>query len=281
MQVFRTIAELRQAVREQRRTGKTIGLVPTMGALHEGHLSLVREGLKRVDLVIGTIFVNPTQFAPHEDFAAYPRMQEEDIRKFESAGAYGAFCPDAKEMYPQGFSSSVQVKGVSEPLEGESRPHFFGGVATVVTKLLMQAQPDVALFGEKDYQQLQVIKRMVMDLDMPVEIIGVETVRDENGLALSSRNAYLSAEQRVIANALNRILFAVAEASAKGGDIATIRQDGLRRMEEAGFDSVDYLEVRNANTLAPVQDSGEPMRVLAAVRLGGTRLIDNVPVRVI
>lgn len=276
MKVFRTVAELRQAVGAERKAGKRIGLVPTMGALHEGHLSLVREGLKRVDLVIGTIFVNPTQFAPHEDFAAYPRMQEEDIRKFESAGAYGVFCPDAKEMYPQGFSSSVHVKGVSEPLEGESRPHFFGGVATVVTKLLMQAQPDVALFGEKDYQQLQVIKRMVIDLDMPIEIVGAPTVRDANGLALSSRNAYLSPEQVVIATTLNKALYWMAEQVAAGGDLATIRQQGLEKIMSAGFDTTDYLEIRDASTLMPVEGRNGPLRILVAARIGTTRLIDNV-----
>jgi pantoate--beta-alanine ligase len=276
MQVFRAIAELRQAVRAERGAGKTIGLVPTMGALHEGHLSLVREGLKRADLVIGTIFVNPTQFAPHEDFAAYPRMLEDDIRKLEGAGAYSVFCPNAQEMYPQGFASSVQVKGVSEPLEGESRPHFFGGVATVVTKLLMQAQPDVALFGEKDYQQLQVIKRMVIDLDMPVEIIGVPTVRDGNGLALSSRNAYLSPEELAVATMLNKTLFWMSEQVAAGVDLKVIQQQGADKILKAGFDTLDYLEIRDALTLMPVSGREGALRILVAARIGKTRLIDNV-----
>ncbi|MDB5491438.1 MAG: pantoate--beta-alanine ligase [Micavibrio sp.] len=276
IQVLRSVSALREFVALQRGKGLRVGLVPTMGALHEGHLTLVREGFGHADVMIATIFVNPTQFAPTEDFAAYPRTQEDDIRKLSQTGAQAVFCPDASEMYPQGFSTSVSVKGVSEPLEGESRPHFFGGVATVVTKLLLQALPDVALFGEKDYQQLQVIKRLVIDLDIPVKIIGVATVRDRDGLALSSRNAYLTQEQMKSAAVLNRVLFDMADQIRDGGDLGAIRQAGMERIMAAGFDSIDYLEIRDASTLMPVDGRNNALRILVAAKIGKTRLIDNV-----
>ena len=275
--VLRSVASLREFVAAERKTGLRIGLVPTMGALHAGHLSLVRAGFEQADVMIATIFVNPTQFAPHEDFASYPRAQDDDIRMLNEIGTQAVFCPEAAEMYPQGFSTSVSVKGVSEPLEGVSRPHFFGGVATVVCKLLLQALPDIALFGEKDYQQLQVIKRLVTDLDIPVRIIGVPTMRDANGLALSSRNAYLSPEQLKSATVLNKVLFEMADKVRGGGDLAAARQDGMNRIMAAGFDSIDYLEIRDAQTLLPVgSKDGAALRILVAAKIGKTRLIDNL-----
>lgn len=275
--VLRSVASLREFVAAKRSAGLRIGLVPTMGALHEGHLSLVRAGFEHAEVMIATIFVNPTQFAPHEDFASYPRAQDDDIRMLNEIGTQAVFCPEAAEMYPQGFASSVSVKGVSEPLEGESRPHFFGGVATVVSKLLLQALPDIALFGEKDYQQLQVIKRLVTDLDIPVRIIGVPTMRDANGLALSSRNAYLSPEQLESATVLNKVLFEMADKVRAGGDLVVARQEGMDRIMAAGFDLIDYLEIRDAQTLMPVSaKGGAALRILVAAKIGKTRLIDNV-----
>ncbi len=274
--VFEKVADLRAFVAEQRMAGKKIALVPTMGALHEGHLELVRQGLAQADIVIATIFVNPAQFAPHEDLDSYPRTWDSDLQKLTDTGAHAVFYPSVDEMYPQGFSTAVSVSGVSAPLEGEFRPHFFGGVATVVAKLLLQALPDIALFGEKDYQQLQVIKRMAADLDMPVDIIGVPTVRDENGLALSSRNAYLSAAEYDIAVMLNKTLFAMADKIGGGENIAAVQAWGHDALEKAGFESIDYLEVRDAETLDV--PSGKTFRILAAVKCGKARLIDNVGV---
>jgi len=276
--IFRTVADLRAQVAAWRGQGLKIALVTTMGALHEGHLTLVREALKRADKVVATVFVNPTQFGPNEDFAAYPRRESEDAALLAGAGANGLFAPTVAEMYPEGFATTVTVAGVSEGLCGTFRPGHFAGVATVVSKLLLQAGPDVALFGEKDYQQLQVIRRLVRDLDIPVSIVGVPTVREADGLALSSRNAYLSAAERAIAPALHRILTSMAEALRRGADAASQEEWGKDQIIAAGFSSVDYLEVRAAEGLAPLSRLDRSARILVAARLGKARLLDNVPV---
>lgn len=279
--VVRTVAALRAQVSAWRTEGLKISLVPTLGALHEGHLSLVRRALQDADRVVASIFVNPTQFAPGEDFEAYPRSEAQDAALLAAAGCSLLFAPPPEEVYPPGFSTTVTVSGVSTPLEGERRPTHFAGVATVVAKLLIQTAPDVAVFGEKDYQQLQVIRRMARDLDIPTTIVGAPTVRAEDGLALSSRNAYLTEGQRPIAGALNLILKAVAQAAARGEPVEPAEQAAREVLIEAGFDSVDYLEIRGAEDLSrlgpgPIGDA--PARVLAAAWLGKTRLIDNVTV---
>ncbi len=275
--IFRTVSALRAQVAAWRADGLRVALVPTMGALHEGHLTLVRQGLRKADRVVASVFVNPTQFGPNEDFAAYPRREAEDAALLAGAGASGLYAPTVAEMYPDGFATSITVSGVSEGLCGTVRPGHFSGVATVVTKLLLQAGPDLALFGEKDYQQLQVIRRVVRDLDLPVAIEGVPTVREADGLALSSRNAYLTPEQRAIAPALHRVLSAVAERLAAGETAAALTAWGRAQLLAAGFDSIDYLEVRAAEGLAPLERRSEPARILVAARLGKTRLIDNIP----
>lgn len=252
-----------------------------MGALHAGHLSLVQRSRALADRTCVTLFVNPTQFGPNEDFEVYPRDEAADADLLMSEGTDLLFAPDRTEMYPEGDSTRVAVTGVSEDLEGAFRPHFFTGVATVVTKLLLQALPDVAVFGEKDYQQLQVIKRLVRDLHIPVHIESGETVREADGLALSSRNAYLSPAERAIAPALHQTLASVAAALADGADGAAVGDQERRAaaaLENAGFRSVDYIAARDAETLGPWIDRTRPGRVLAAAWLGRTRLIDNVPV---
>jgi len=274
--VIQTVADLRSYVKHARRGDETIALVPTMGALHEGHLELVRVGLDKADCVIVSIFVNPAQFGPNEDLSAYPRTWDADLEKLTDTGAHAIFFPSAGEMYPDGFQTNISVSEVSEPLEGACRSGHFDGVATVVAKLLIQCLPDIALFGEKDWQQLQVIKQMVRDLDVPVEITGVETVRDENGLALSSRNAYLNEAQYDIACRLNKTLFAMAEKLKTGAGINDVQPWGTKELEQAGFDAIDYLEIRDAATLS--ESGSGPLRILAAVKLGKARLIDNVAV---
>jgi pantoate--beta-alanine ligase len=252
-----------------------------MGALHEGHLSLIRLGQAHAQRTVASIFVNPRQFAPHEDFDAYPRGEARDIELLASLGCDLLFAPDVAEMYAPGFSTAIEVSGVSEPLEGAARPQFFGGVATVVAKLLIQAQAEVALFGEKDYQQLQVIRRVVRDLDLPVEIIGAPTARAPDGLALSSRNAYLSAEERAAAVALPTALKAAAQAVAAGGRVDDAEAAGKAALTAAGFGQIDYLEVREASDLSrlgPGPIGAANGRVLVAARLGRTRLIDNMAV---
>lgn len=277
--VFRTVAELRAQVKAWRADGLTVALVPTMGALHDGHLSLVKRGLELADRVVASVFVNPTQFGPNEDFARYPRQEEKDAAALDSAGCHGLFAPGVAEMYPEGFATTVTVTGVSEGLCGDVRPGHFAGVATVVTKLLLQCLPDVALFGEKDYQQLAVIRRFVRDLDIPVRIEGVPTMREADGLAMSSRNAYLSPEQRQTAVALITALRAVADGLKQGGKAAGLCRDAAVSLVTAGFDSVDYIEVRDAAGLTLAESlSDRPLRILAAARLGATRLIDNIGV---
>lgn len=276
--VVRTIADLRAQVAAWRREGLRIGFVPTMGALHEGHLSLVRLARTRADRVVASVFVNPTQFGPNEDFDAYPRDEARDAGLLAGAGCHLLFAPSVAEMYPQGASTTVTVAGVSEPLDGQARPGHFAGVATVVTKLLNQCAPDVAVFGEKDFQQLAVIRRLVRDLDLPVEILGGPTARAEDGLALSSRNAYLTAAERQVAPRLNAVLREVLATVRAGEPVEAAESKAVADLLAAGFASVDYVEARVPETLARLGSGPAtgPVRVLGAVRLGKTRLIDNI-----
>ena len=278
LEVVRDVASLRAKVRERRRRDETVGLIPTMGALHDGHLALVKTALQSCDHAVTTIFVNPTQFAPNEDFEAYPRDEADDLAKLEALSADLAFVPPVEEMYADGFSTSVAVTGLTEGLCGASRPHFFGGVATVVSKLLLQALPDKAFFGEKDYQQLQVVTRMARDLDIPVEIVGVPTVREADGLAMSSRNWYLSPEERAAAPTLYKVLCEIAAKLSAGEGSVDAIQAGRSELEAAGFGPIDYIEVCDARSLEPLEKADRPARVLAAAHLGRTRLIDNVAV---
>lgn len=276
--VVRDVSALRNEIAPWRRAGLRVGLVPTMGALHEGHLTLVRSAKERTDRVVATLFVNPRQFAPHEDFERYPRDEAGDSAMLAGAGCDLLYAPARAVMYPEGFSTNVIVTDVSTPLEGEFRPHFFSGVATVVTKLLLQSLPDTAFFGEKDYQQLQVIKRMTRDLDIPVAIEGCATVRESDGLAMSSRNAYLKPDERRIAARLNVIMHDAIKAVRAGEAIVTAEVEATRHITAAGFTSVDYLAIRDADTLAPINDLSRPARILAAAWIGKTRLIDNMAV---
>lgn len=254
-----------------------IGFVPTMGALHDGHMALVHAAREQSDHVIASIFVNPAQFAPTEDLDTYPRTMDADIEKLKAAGCDALWAPGVEVMYPDGdMNSDITPAEVALPLEGEFRPHFFKGVVTVVYKLFDQVKPDKAFFGEKDYQQLQVIKHMVADYKMPVDIIGVPTARDENGLALSSRNQYLSTEEYEIAVHLNKVLFAMVEKLTQGRHIDEVECETLDDLKKAGFDRVDYCTVRDADTLKPAHH--HPLRILGAVWLGKTRLIDNIAV---
>ncbi|MFN3817144.1 pantoate--beta-alanine ligase [Brevundimonas sp.] len=277
--LIRTVAELRAQVGSLRNAGKRIGFVPTMGALHEGHLALVAEARRRSDAVVASVFVNPTQFAAHEDLGTYPRQEARDAELLAGAGCSILFAPDAAEMYPDGFATSVQVGGPSAGLETDFRPHFFGGVAVVVAKLLNQVQADVAVFGEKDYQQLMVVRRMARDLDIPTEIVGAPTVRDAHGLALSSRNAYLSADELAVARRLNVILREAADRAKAGEPVSAVEAAAADALVEAGFAKVDYVAIRHAETLAPFSGVVDaPARILAAAWLGKTRLIDNMAV---
>lgn len=273
-----TVADLRRAVGAWRADGRGVGLVPTMGALHAGHLALVEEARRRCPRVVVSVFVNPAQFAPGEDFDEYPRDEAGDMAKLAALGVDLVFAPGRDEIYPAGFATTVTVAGVGDGLCAATRPHFFAGVATVVTKLLVQCLPDVAVFGEKDYQQLVVVRRLARDLDIPVEIVGVPTVREADGLAMSSRNAYLTPDERRIAGGLNVLLADVAERVARGEAASGALAWGRQRLEGMGFDSIDYLELRDAETLEPVARATRPARVLAAVCIGGARLIDNRPV---
>ncbi|MDO8287965.1 MAG: pantoate--beta-alanine ligase [Parvibaculum sp.] len=277
--VARSVADLRATVAEWRKAGLTIGLVPTMGALHEGHLSLVDLVKCKCDRAVVSIFVNPTQFAPHEDLDAYPRTEAADAAKLIGRGDL-IFAPTPDEMYPQGFSTTVSVAGVSGPLEGEMRPTHFAGVATIVSKLILQTLPDIAVFGEKDWQQLQVIKRIVADLNIPVEILGGPILRESDGLAMSSRNVYLSESERKAAGSLNIIVRETAAKVAAGAIIPEATREGIDRIRALGFDHVDYLEVRDAGSLAffPTGHATAPARILVAAKIGRTRLIDNMPV---
>ena len=278
----RTVSDLRRTVASWRRDDLTVGFVPTMGALHEGHISLVRLALSRADRVVASIFVNPTQFGPNEDLAAYPRDEAGDAARLADAGCHLLFAPSVAEMYPPGMASVVTVSGVSEPLDGQARPGHFAGVATIVAKLLNQARPDVAVFGEKDYQQLQVIRRMAADLDLGVEILGAPTARAPDGLALSSRNAYLTDEERRRAPELAAALTEAIGHLRAGAEVAEVEARAVGRLRAAGFGPVDYVEVRDAVGLARLGPGplppGRPARILAAARLGRARLIDNMAV---
>jgi pantoate--beta-alanine ligase len=278
VQTVRTIAELRDAIAALRRTRGKVALVPTMGALHAGHMALVEEARMRVKHVVVSIFVNPTQFGPNEDLAAYPRREAADARMLAEAGVAILWMPDATLMYPDGFASTIRVAGVTDGLDGAARPGHFDGVATVVGKLLHQVRPEIALFGEKDYQQLVMIRRMVRDLDWPVEIIAVPTQRDDDGLALSSRNAYLTPDERIAARALPRALGEAAAAIRRGEDVGGVLAAAQAKLADAGFDPVDYLLLCDAVTLAPMARLDRPARLLAAAKLGRTRLIDNLAV---
>ncbi len=275
--IEKTVDDIRQRVAEWRLAGARIALVPTMGALHRGHLALVEQARQLADRVVVSVFVNPAQFAVGEDFPSYPRDLDGDVAKLSHL-ADAVFAPDTKEMYPDGYATTLSLAGPAEGLETDFRPGFFAGVATVVAKLLLAVGPDTALFGEKDYQQLLVIKRLVADLRLPVAISSHPIEREEDGLALSSRNVYLSPEERSVAPRLHAALMVAADAIRSGELASTAMEEARAAVRAAGFD-VDYVELRDAETLGPVSDHAtEPMRILAAARLGPTRLIDNVPV---
>jgi pantoate--beta-alanine ligase len=277
--VVRELAELRRQVGAWRRQRLSIALVPTMGALHEGHLALVRHALDRCDRVVVSIFVNPTQFAPHEDLARYPRDPAGDLAKLAQLGTHLAWMPEVDTMYPQGGQTWVTVEELGRGLESETRPHFFRGVATVVTKLLNQVQADLAVFGEKDYQQLLVVRRLALDLAIPTQIEGRPIVREADGLALSSRNAYLTPADRRTAASLHRALAAAADELALGSPAAPVLAAARERLLREGFAQVDYVELREAADLAPLERvTDRPARLLAAAVLGSVRLIDNLPV---
>ncbi|MCL5777075.1 pantoate--beta-alanine ligase [Limibaculum sp. FT325] len=280
METVRTVAELRARVASWRRQGERVALTPTMGALHEGHLSLVRLGQANARRVVATIFVNPTQFGANEDLAAYPRDEAGDAAMLEGAGCDLLFAPPVAEMYPPGFVTRVIVDGLTDVLCGAVRPGHFDGVAQVVTKLLNQAQADVAIFGEKDWQQLAVIRRLAADLDIPTRILGAPILREPDGLAMSSRNRYLTPDERAVAPALHRAIATAAASIAAGADPADATLAARAAVLDAGFASVDYIEARDAATLRPIDrfDPGRPARIFAAARLGRARLIDNVPI---
>ena len=274
--LVRTIQDLRKRLAAWRKAGESVALVPTMGALHEGHLSLVTLAKSKTDRVVVSIFVNPIQFGPREDFGTYPRDEAGDLKKLGDAGVDLVFAPEAAEMYPEGFKTLIKIGDLTEGLCGAARPNHFDGVATVVAKLLMQCGPDIAIFGEKDYQQLLVVKQLVRDLNIPVEIVGAPIVREADGLALSSRNVYLSPEQRKIAPLLHQTISGVAAdlAQGRGCDDAVVA--ARFKLDAAGF-RVDYVAVRDPDTLKPLSGPVKRARVLAAAYLGKTRLIDNVP----
>jgi pantoate--beta-alanine ligase len=277
LRVVRTVPALRNAVAQWRKRGERIALVPTMGALHAGHLALVRAARRRARRLVVSIFVNPAQFAPHEDFASYPRTFDTDFAALSELAVDLIWAPPVAVMYPPGFATRVVPEGpATVGLEDKFRPHFFGGVTTVVGKLLIQCTPDFAMFGEKDYQQLKVVTRMAKDLDLPLKIVGVPTVREKDGLALSSRNAYLSASERAAAPALHRVLADCAGRIGSGELLARVLDEGGAEIERAGF-TLDYLEARHADTLEPVASAkAGPLRLLVAARIGKTRLIDNI-----
>ncbi|HZL32129.1 MAG TPA: pantoate--beta-alanine ligase [Pseudolabrys sp.] len=277
--VLRTVPSLRQALARTRKAGGKIALVPTMGALHRGHLAMVAEEKQRTHMVVVSIFVNPTQFAPNEDFDSYPRTFKKDIAALSEAKVDFVWAPTPAVMYPEGFVTRLVPKGAAlAGLEDKFRPHFFGGVATVVAKLFTQTQPDFALFGQKDYQQLRVVTQMAKDLDLGVKVVGIPTVREKDGLALSSRNVYLSVAERAAAPALYRVLKASAARIKRAEPIAMVMEEGAHEITRAGF-AVDYLEARHALTLAPVVTRKDgPIRLLVAAKIGKTRLIDNLAV---
>lgn len=279
LKLVRTVSSLRRALETHRKRSEHVALVPTMGALHRGHMALVREAGRRAKRVVVSIFVNPTQFAPQEDFASYPRSFASDLKALGEAKIDLVWAPSVEAMYPDGFATRIAPEGPAKAgLEDAFRPHFFGGVATVVAKLFTQVSPDFALFGQKDYQQLRVITQMAKDLDLPVKVIGVPTVREPDGLALSSRNVYLSTTERAVAPILHRVLKDCATRIKNGEKIDRVLSVGRIEIDVAGF-VLDYLEARHALTLAPIASPKEgPIRLLVAARIGKTRLIDNIAV---
>lgn len=278
MQIIRTVSGLRAAIANLRQTGGRVAYVPTMGALHGGHMALVNAAAKRAEYVVVSIFVNPRQFGPNEDYSAYPRQEEADFKLLEDAGVSLVWAPDVETMYPSGYATSVLVSGITRDLDGAARPGHFEGVATVVLKLFNQIRPDFAFFGEKDFQQLAMIRRLAQDMDTGVEVIGCPTDRAEDGLALSSRNLYLSPEQRITAVTLPRVLNAAVESLRMGEPVIETLLAAKNRLQKAGFGPIDYFELRDASTLEPVDSILSPARLMVAAWLGSTRLIDNVAV---
>ncbi|GAB5487630.1 MAG: pantoate--beta-alanine ligase [Parasphingorhabdus sp.] len=278
MQIIRKLGPLRDALDVYRKPDCKIGLVPTMGALHAGHMRLVEVAIEQCDIVVASIFVNPAQFSEGEDLDTYPRQEAEDLALLEAAGVALVWAPTLDQIYPEGYSTKVYVGGLSEGLDSLTRPDFFEGIATVVTKLFNQIRPDAAYFGEKDFQQLSIIKRMTRDLDFTHDVIGVETVREEDGLALSSRNAYLSQAEREKAAHLPRIMTEAAKKMAEGEDVVSTLDEAKADLRRSGFHTIDYLEVREASTLDPVEKIVRPSRLFAAAHIGTTRLIDNIAI---
>ena len=276
LDIIRHVVDLRERVAHWRRQDKSIGIVLTMGALHQGHLALVKRSLRACDRTIATIFVNPKQFGLEEDFDKYPRSEQNDIASFTDAGVDLLFAPNNEEMYPKGFSTQVKVGVLGDILEGVHRPNFFDGVATIVSKFLILARPDKAFFGEKDYQQLMIIKRLVCDLEISTLIEGVETVREKDGLAISSRNIYLNEEERLLAPTLYKTILEVSHRIKSGKEINKHESWGRKNLLRSGFSDVDYLSVYDAETFKPGFRVGRPGRVMVAAKLGHTRLIDNV-----
>lgn len=277
-EIVRSRADLRAQATAWRKDGHRIGAVPTMGALHEGHLSLVRRAAAECDKVIVTLFVNPKQFNDQNDLQKYPRTEEDDRTLLQEIGPDILYAPDVKEIYPAGFATTISVSGITDSLCGSFRPGHFDGVATVVCKLFLQTGADCAYFGEKDYQQLQVVRRMASDLDIPIDVIGCPTIREADGLAMSSRNRLLSPEGREKAVALPRALVQTAEAISRGANPQDSIEAAIGLLETSGFVSVEYLELRGADDLAPITTLDRPARLLAAAKMDDVRLIDNVPV---
>lgn len=278
MQIIRELGDLGSALRQWREARQSVALVPTMGALHAGHMALIDAARAEADRVVASIFVNPLQFGPNEDLERYPRQEAEDMRLLQEHGCDLLWMPTADQLYPPGFATTVSVSGISERWDGAARPGHFAGVATVVAKLFTAVLPDLAFFGEKDFQQLAVIRRMTLDLGLGVMVRGVATVRDSDGLAFSSRNAYLSADERVRALALPRSLNQAADAIITGEPVAAVLGEARRKLSEAGFSSVDYFALVDAATLEPVEKPSGEMRLIAAATIGSTRLIDNIRV---
>ena len=277
-QIIRTLVELRSKVAGWKAAGESVAVVPTMGALHQGHLSLVRAGKEACDRVIVTIFINPKQFNNPDDYKNYPRTEEEDARKLISLKADVVYVPDGAQMYPDGFATTVSVEGITQGLCGAHRTGHFDGVATIVTKLFTQTQADKAFFGEKDYQQLQVVTRLARDLDLPIEVVGCPTIREEDGLAMSSRNLMLSDRARTWAPELHRAMEEMSEGLRAGGNLEALRAVAVKRIERAGFTQVEYLDLRSADRLELMTTPDRPARLLAAAWLAGVRLIDNIAV---
>ncbi len=278
IKLIRSKSELRDLRRKWIFAGEKVAVVPTMGALHAGHLSLVEAAKKEADRVIVTIFVNPKQFNNPDDLTNYPRTEEDDAEKLAPYGIDALYVPTPDQIYPDGFSTNVRVSGLTEDLEGAHRPGHFDGVATVVSKLFLQSRADVAYFGQKDYQQLLLVTRLSRDLDIETEVVGCPTVREEDGLAMSSRNVRLSEVERAIAPALKREMDRAADAIRRGAEIRVVLDSAKQQIENAGYGAVEYLELRDAETLAPVSDLSRPTRLLAAAMLGDVRLIDNIAV---